>query len=153
MCEAPAFHHGPRPLVAEVHARASAKPRRISLRARVRERFHRPPQQAPQLAPQPAVQRFEHSLDLDVTEIVHPTPKDRRQFRNHPASAITHLLLCLLHRLTRMTTGPEAETRLGKARIKSRTQDLMQGLLNQSIRDRRDTQHSLPFAVRLGDQH
>ncbi len=87
MCEAPAFHHGPRPLVAEVHARFSVSPCRIRLRARVCERFHRPPQQTPQLAPQPSIQHFEHTLNLDVAEVVHPTPKDWREFRNHPVQA------------------------------------------------------------------
>ena len=38
MCEAPAFHHGPRPLVADIQARASVIPRRIRLPARVCER-------------------------------------------------------------------------------------------------------------------
>jgi len=41
MCEAPAFHHGPRPLVADIQARASVIPWRIKLRARVCERRHR----------------------------------------------------------------------------------------------------------------
>ena len=39
-CEAPEFHHGPRPLVALFHARSSESPRRISVRARVNGRFH-----------------------------------------------------------------------------------------------------------------
>ena len=41
MCDAPAFHHGPRPLVADCQARASANPRCLRERARVKGRFHR----------------------------------------------------------------------------------------------------------------
>jgi hypothetical protein len=41
MCEAPAFHHGPRQLVADIHAGASVIPLRIKLPARVCERRHR----------------------------------------------------------------------------------------------------------------
>jgi len=40
MCEAPPFHHGPRPLVADGHARASLSPARIRFCARVWLRFH-----------------------------------------------------------------------------------------------------------------
>lgn len=40
MCEASPFHHGPRPLVADCHARASPNPARIRCCARVGLRFH-----------------------------------------------------------------------------------------------------------------
>jgi hypothetical protein len=40
MCEASPFHHGPCPLVADRHARASRSPARIRFCARVWLRFH-----------------------------------------------------------------------------------------------------------------
>jgi len=40
MWEAPEFHQGPRPLLADRHARTSANPYRISFRTRVPGRFH-----------------------------------------------------------------------------------------------------------------
>jgi len=39
-CEAPLFHHGPRPLLALLHARSSGNPSLISARALVAGRFH-----------------------------------------------------------------------------------------------------------------
>ena len=56
-------------------------------RTRVRA-FPSPPQQTTQLAPQPAIQHFEHTPDLNVAEVVHPTPKDRCEFRDHTAQAV-----------------------------------------------------------------
>ena len=40
MWDAPAFHHGPRPLEAEAQARSGSRPRFMSSLARVRGRFH-----------------------------------------------------------------------------------------------------------------
>lgn len=40
ICDAPEFHQGPRPLVADLQARSSLSPRRIRFFARVNDRFH-----------------------------------------------------------------------------------------------------------------
>jgi hypothetical protein len=64
---------------------------------------------------------------------------------HHPVSVL-HVTLCLQHRVLRSAARPEAVTRFREGRINLRLQDLQQGLLDQSIRDRRDTQFALATA-------
>src|SRR5215468_4937608 len=51
----------------------------------------------------------------------------------HPTTAFRHVLLRGKHRLLGASSGAKAVARLGKVRLKERTQYLMQGLLNEPI--------------------
>ncbi len=69
---------------------------------------------------------------------------------DHPPSAILHVGLCLLHCLPRIATRSEAIAGVGELGLIIRREMLLDGLLDQPVYYRRDTQYPSP-AIRLGD--
>ena len=67
MCEAPPFHHGPRPHL------VYPRPHQV-LRPRV-DALPLPPQNASQLAPDPAIEVFQHTFHFGKPEVRNPTPQ------------------------------------------------------------------------------
>ena len=102
---APAFHHGPRPLVAERHARSSVSPRCIRLRARAYGRFHcRHRTQRSLCRIQPSRSSSARLVSVSLKYAAHPRSTGLRRWivvaKASPARAaqlVSHLLRQLLH--------------------------------------------------------
>src|ERR1035438_1276892 len=76
MCEAPLFHHRPRPLVADSHARRSLSPARIRFFRSCVIALPLPPEQCPQLVSDPAIELFEYTLHFGEPEVRNPAPQN-----------------------------------------------------------------------------
>ena len=76
MCEAPAFHHGPRPLVADCHARCLLQPARIRFCRPGVIALPLPPEQRSQFMSDPAIEFFQHTFHFGEPEVCNPAAQD-----------------------------------------------------------------------------